>query len=141
MSVGVDSSHSSFRYTEGFVDDCPTVLNSNGIDHVVLLIGYTETHWIIKNSWGTYFGDNGFAYVSKTKNCGISNLVNFLAVDGPRFGTDDDVVVDIPEGHNLFQIKMVDTWGDGWESIFAFKQNGVEVANFGSEFNFVGVEP
>ncbi len=26
------------------------------INHAVLLIGYTDTEWIIKNSWGNSFG-------------------------------------------------------------------------------------
>ena len=25
---------------------------SPGVSHVVLLVGYTEDHWIVKNSWG-----------------------------------------------------------------------------------------
>lgn len=30
---------------------------------------------------------------------------------------------------------MTDAWGDGWQEVFAFKQNGVEVATFGQEFD------
>ena len=31
------------------INDCAS---NSPIDHAVELIGYTHTHWIIKNSWG-----------------------------------------------------------------------------------------
>lgn len=50
------------------------------INHAVLLVGYTADYWIIKNSWGTDFGDNGFIYVTRnpTYNCGIGTAVHAL---------------------------------------------------------------
>ena len=84
LSVSVHSAHNSFRYSSGYVNSCPSV-NNSVTDHVVLLVGYTTTHWIIKNSWGTSWGNNGYAYVDKVWDCGIKNLVNFLEVDGPRY--------------------------------------------------------
>ena len=32
--------------------------------HAVALVGYTSTHFIVRNSWGTAWGDKGFAYAS-----------------------------------------------------------------------------
>lgn len=32
--------------------------------HAVLIVGYTATHFIIRNSWGPTWGDKGFAYAS-----------------------------------------------------------------------------
>ena len=32
--------------------------------HAVALVGYTENRFIVRNSWGTNWGDNGFAYAS-----------------------------------------------------------------------------
>ncbi len=35
------------------------------IDHSVLLVGYTETEWIVKNHWGKGWGIEGYAYISR----------------------------------------------------------------------------
>jgi hypothetical protein len=32
--------------------------------HAVCLVGYTTKHFIVRNSWGTNWGDEGFAYAS-----------------------------------------------------------------------------
>lgn len=32
--------------------------------HAVVLVGYTKDHFIVRNSWGAEYGDNGYAYVS-----------------------------------------------------------------------------
>lgn len=32
--------------------------------HAVAIVGYTPDHFIIRNSWGTDWGDNGFAYAT-----------------------------------------------------------------------------
>lgn len=33
--------------------------------HAVVAVGYTEKHWIIRNSWGIEFGDRGHFYVPR----------------------------------------------------------------------------
>lgn len=39
--------------------------SANG-GHAVAIVGYTENHFIVRNSWGTSWGDGGFAYVSNS---------------------------------------------------------------------------
>lgn len=34
-------------------------------DHAVLLVGYTPEYWIIKNQWGTNWGEKGFMRISR----------------------------------------------------------------------------
>lgn len=37
--------------------------NTNG-GHAVAIVGYTKDHFIVRNSWGTEFCDNGYVYCS-----------------------------------------------------------------------------
>ncbi|XP_034170904.2 cathepsin O [Osmia lignaria lignaria] len=57
----------------------------DNLNHAVQIIGYDKSgnipHYIIKNSWGTSFGDKGFMYIAIGNNlCGIANQVSSLDV-------------------------------------------------------------
>lgn len=70
VTIAIYAGHSGFLNvgkSGGIV--CPTTIK---IDHGVLLVGYNKTHWIIKNSWGTGWGDNGFCYIPKNRDCGVT---------------------------------------------------------------------
>uniref|UniRef100_A0A8C4RT00 Cathepsin L1-like n=1 Tax=Erpetoichthys calabaricus TaxID=27687 RepID=A0A8C4RT00_ERPCA len=77
ISVVIDASQISFQfYLSGIYNDpkC-SVLN---LSHAMLAVGYgfqgSNNYWIIKNSWGTLWGVNGYLMLAKDKNnaCGIS---------------------------------------------------------------------
>lgn len=55
-------------------------ISTNTINHAVLLVGETVDAWIIKNSSGTGYGDNGYIYVTKNSdfNCGIGFFIYSL---------------------------------------------------------------
>lgn len=40
------------------------VKNKDGRGHAVSIVGYTPTHFIIRNSWGPKWGNNGFGFAS-----------------------------------------------------------------------------
>jgi cathepsin L len=43
------------------------------VNHAILLVGWNNStqEYIIKNSWGPSWGENGFAYVDQNQNCGM----------------------------------------------------------------------
>ena len=86
ISVGIDASQRSFQLYQSGVYDEPECDPEN-IDHAVLVVGYgvesdgTE-YWLVKNSWGTTWGDEGYVKMVRNKNnqCGIANLASYPIV-------------------------------------------------------------
>lgn len=88
VSVAVQADSSVFQhYSSGVLTDsrCGTSLN-----HGVLAVGYgTENgqkYWLVKNSWGTGWGDNGYIKIARTEStndagiCGIAMQPSFITV-------------------------------------------------------------
>ncbi|XP_038650967.1 digestive cysteine proteinase 1-like isoform X1 [Scyliorhinus canicula] len=78
VSVGMDASHKTFRfYSDGVYYD-PNCRNARtDLDHAVLAVGYGtlagQPYWLIKNSWSTIWGDDGYVLMSmEDNNCGIT---------------------------------------------------------------------
>jgi len=71
VSVVVYTNNDAWQsYSGGILDDpiCHTYF-----DHGVLIVGYNVTengdqYWIVKNSWGTNWGVNGYIYIARGKN-------------------------------------------------------------------------
>jgi len=76
LSICVDA-ESWQDYTKGVMtwEECAWV---NILDHCVQLVGYNSTaaspYWIVRNSWGTDWGVNGYIYLQMWEDtCGISH--------------------------------------------------------------------
>ncbi|KAJ8335259.1 hypothetical protein SKAU_G00408980 [Synaphobranchus kaupii] len=78
VSVGINALLPSFHYYRGGLYDDPTC--GSKINHAVLVVGYGTDRgrdfWLVKNSWGTGWGESGFIRMARNKKnqCGIANF-------------------------------------------------------------------
>jgi cathepsin L len=90
VSVAIDANHNSFmQYSSGVfsIDNC----HQNQLDHGVLAVGYGVDsatgydYWIVKNSWGTSWGMEGYIWMRKDYNnmCGIATSASYPTGAGP----------------------------------------------------------
>lgn len=75
VSVLIEADTNIFQsYESGIISDpaCGQTL-----DHAVLLIGYGDGYWLLKNSWGMRWGEDGYFRIAKDDNdysagiCGV----------------------------------------------------------------------
>lgn len=54
------------------------------VNHGVLLVGYTDSYWIIKNQWGVFWGQSGFMYLTRETsfNCKIGTTAHIMTGKG-----------------------------------------------------------
>jgi len=81
-SVAIDAALSSFQfYSSGVYFD--SACSSTQLDHGVLVTGWGvdstsqyPNYWIVKNSWGTDWGMNGWIWMARDENnaCGIATM-------------------------------------------------------------------
>jgi len=83
ISVGVDASthwqfyHKGVMKPKGLLLSCSA--NPRKMDHGVAIVGYGtapdgEDYWIVRNSWGTAWGEEGYVRLQRGVNaCGVAN--------------------------------------------------------------------
>jgi len=87
-SVAIEADTKVFQFYKGGVitsSDCGTML-----DHGVLVVGYGndngQDYWLVKNSWGADWGENGYVRIGRSVNtnddgvCGIAMQPSFIEV-------------------------------------------------------------
>ena len=76
LAVAIEADKFVFQtYKSGVLtsDQCGT-----NLDHAVLAVGYGtedgEDYWLVKNSWNTTWGDNGYIKLGRTSTDGICGV-------------------------------------------------------------------
>ena len=79
ISVSIRVTRNFFLYKKGIFYDQEGGLGLGRTNHAVLLVGYGTDpiggdYWLIKNSWGPHWGENGFARMSRNSElgCGVA---------------------------------------------------------------------
>jgi len=83
VSVAIDASQESFQYYQGGVYYEPFCGNTiDDLDHGVLAVGYADSYYIVKNSWGSGWGWSGYIMMSRNhnNNCGIATYATYATV-------------------------------------------------------------
>ncbi|XP_036442873.1 cathepsin L1-like [Colossoma macropomum] len=85
ITVAIDADHPSFMFYSSGIYVNPKCSSSN-LNHAVLLVGYGskggKDYWLIKNSWGTSWGEGGYMRMIRNgKNtCGIASYALYPIV-------------------------------------------------------------
>ncbi len=77
-------------------------------DHAVTLIGWDDANsaWIVKNSWGTQWGDEGYALIRYESN-GIGDRAVWVDAVSPAVASSPDISAKLAELHKKYDIPLV----------------------------------
>jgi cathepsin L len=79
--IAVDASSQYFQFYQSGIlstNNCSNLIDN--LDHAIVVVGYgynatlQQSYWIIKNSWGTSWGENGYMRLAKDagNKCGVA---------------------------------------------------------------------
>ncbi|KAI1692301.1 papain family cysteine protease domain-containing protein [Ditylenchus destructor] len=77
-----------FDYASGVYDasECSDTSATFEGWHYMVIVGFTPSYWIAKNSWGTGWGNAGYAYIARGKNLCRMNT-QMLCAYGQLYGS------------------------------------------------------
>lgn len=97
ISIAIDATEGKFMlYREGVLIDDTCGNTPDTLDHGVLLVGYgtdkglhgadAQDYWIVKNSWGPGWGEEGYVRMARNLNnmCGVATTASYPLVETER---------------------------------------------------------
>lgn len=80
LAIAINADPLQF-YDGGIIDEDSSSCDPDGLNHGVTLIGYGSEngndYWILKNSWGSGWGENGYFRFARGKGtCGVNKYVS-----------------------------------------------------------------
>jgi cathepsin L len=85
VSIAIEADQSCFQFYSGGVLSDPSC--GTNLDHGVLIVGYgtdatsQQPYWIVKNSWGSTWGEDGYIRIIRgTNECGIATEPSYPVV-------------------------------------------------------------
>ncbi|KAF9623127.1 hypothetical protein IFM89_037643 [Coptis chinensis] len=88
LAVGINAAYMQ-TYRAGV--SCPYICSKRRLDHAILLVGFgsagfapirlkEKPYWILKNSWGQNWGEDGFYKICRGPDvCGVDSMVSTVA--------------------------------------------------------------
>jgi C1A family cysteine protease len=79
LSVAIEADTTTFQsYTSGTITSSACGTN---IDHAVAIVGYSTTgnYWLVRNSWGTSWGMQGYVQIGMASGAGICGINQYVA--------------------------------------------------------------
>jgi len=73
-------------YTSGVLAESDCKNGYDSLDHCVQAVGFTDInesngYWIVRNSWGTSWGEAGYIYLAYgTNTCGVADEATFVTI-------------------------------------------------------------
>jgi len=101
ISVGVYITPAFSDYKGGVIDD--KIPLYYGLNHAINIIGWDDNKgaWLIKNSWGKQWGENGYAWI-KYNSCNIGYYASYVDAT-----IDEDVNPPTPEDEDAEYVELV----------------------------------
>ena len=86
VSTLMYSNHSAFRFYAGGILNVPNctyyLSNRDYTDHAVTMVGWGEEngieYWIVKNSYGTNWGEQGYFRIQMMEQQGVCNIQRYM---------------------------------------------------------------
>ncbi|XP_007479355.1 pro-cathepsin H [Monodelphis domestica] len=82
VSFAFEVTEDFMSYRDGIYSNPRCDKSPDKVNHAVLAVGYGKNngilYWIVKNSWGTSWGNNGYFLIERGKNmCGLADCASY----------------------------------------------------------------